>query len=114
MKFLLSTGRKRIVPTWLMLYQGRHQVEYEYKDGAEAYRKISHFMPDLILVNYAVKPSHGRLTIESVKKRKKTALPSLYILLMGPMPDNEKVKNIGSIVLPGILVTTLIYKHNLL
>jgi chemotaxis response regulator CheB len=74
-----------------------HEVAHEYKDGGEAYRKISDFMPDLILVNYAVKPSHGRLTVEAIKKRKKTASIPVYFI-DGTVPENEKVKSLGEIV----------------
>src|SRR5689334_16749993 len=74
-----------------------HEVQHEYKDGAEAYRKIAAFMPDMIFVNYAVKPSHRRLTIKTVKKRKKTTLIPVYFI-DGAVSENEKVKSLGEIV----------------
>ncbi len=47
-----------------------NMVEYEQKDGALAYSKSREFMPDLIVVNYKDKPSHGRITAQKINKGK--------------------------------------------
>lgn len=74
--------------------KGHEIVGRELQDGAEAYRKTGAVKPDAIVVNYAVKPSHGRMTAESIRSRKATAQIPIYFI-DGEEDDNEKVANIG-------------------
>jgi len=69
-------------------------VEYEQKDGALAYRKSREFMPDIIVINYKDKPSHGRLTAQKIKQRKMTAEIPIYFW-DGKESENEKIAEIG-------------------
>jgi DNA-binding response OmpR family regulator len=71
-----------------------HETEAEYRDGGEAYRKSGQFLPDLILVNYGIKPSHGRITVESIKKRRATSSIPVYFL-NGKEEDLQKIKSLG-------------------
>lgn len=48
-----------------------HQITFENKDGALAYKRIGEQLPDKIFINYKDKPSHGRQTAISIKNRKK-------------------------------------------
>ncbi len=49
-------------------------VECEQKDGALAYSKTREFMPDLIVVNYSEKPSHGRITAQKIHQSKRRGI----------------------------------------
>lgn len=69
-------------------------VGYELADGAEAYRKIGILKPEAIVINYAAKPSHGRMTADSIRKRKATAEIPLYFI-DGEEDDNERVSHMG-------------------
>jgi DNA-binding response OmpR family regulator len=69
-------------------------IGYELRDGGEAYRKTGLDKPDAIIINYATKPLHGRVTAESIRKRKATALIPVYFI-DGDEEDNEKVANLG-------------------
>ena len=69
-------------------------VGTEMADGAEAYRKTGKCRPDAIVVNYAVKPSHGRITAQEIRRRKATAEVPIYFI-DGEEDENEKVEHIG-------------------
>ncbi len=71
-----------------------HEVAFEQCDGAEAYRQTRSFMPDCIVVNYAHKPSHGRITAEKIHQRKSTAHIPIYFVGIGE-EDYDKVRAIG-------------------
>jgi DNA-binding response OmpR family regulator len=73
---------------------GHEIVGREMQDGAEAYKKTGTAKPDAIVVNYAVKPSHGRMTAESIRGRKGTSQIPIYFI-DGEEEDNEKVANLG-------------------
>ncbi|WP_143090426.1 PleD family two-component system response regulator [Flavobacterium akiainvivens] len=73
---------------------GHEVVGRELTDGAEAYRKTGTTKPDAIVVNYAVKPSHGRMTAQSIRGRKGTSQIPIYFI-DGEEDENEKVANIG-------------------
>ncbi|MES2486481.1 MAG: hypothetical protein V4581_11125 [Bacteroidota bacterium] len=73
---------------------GHELVGLEMEDGTEAYRKTGLVKPDAIVVNYAVKPSHGRMTADSIHKRKSTSQIPIYFI-NGEEDENEKVVNIG-------------------
>lgn len=69
-------------------------VGYELADGAEAYRKTGTLKPDAVVINYAAKPSHGRMAADSIRKRKATAEIPLYFI-DGEEEDNERVAHLG-------------------
>lgn len=72
-----------------------HSVSgFELEDGAEAYRKTGVLKPDAIIINYAAKPLHGRLTADSIRKRKQTSEIPIYFI-NGEEEDNEKACNLG-------------------
>ena len=73
---------------------GHEVVGRETEDGAEAYRKTGLLKPDAIVVNYAIKPSHGRMAADSIHKRKGTSQIPIYFI-NGEEDENEKVANIG-------------------
>lgn len=66
----------------------------EVADGGEAYRKTGKCKADAIVVNYAVKPLHGRTTASEIRKRKATSETPIYFI-GGSEDDNELVENIG-------------------
>jgi response regulator RpfG family c-di-GMP phosphodiesterase len=66
----------------------------EKKNGRNAYVQIAEIMPDIIVVNFNDKPSHGKQTAEAIKKRKKTSLIPIYFI-DGKEKDIEKVRSIG-------------------
>jgi len=82
-------------------------VGHEFKDGGEAFRKTGVDKPDAIIVNYAVKPLHGRTTAESIRKRKATAQIPIYFI-DGDEEDNEKAANLG-LCLSGEELQDLLY-----
>ncbi len=69
-------------------------VEYEQKDGAMAYSKTREFMPDIIVVNYSEKPSHGRITSQKINQRKMTSHIPIYFI-DGSNTEDEKIKGFG-------------------
>lgn len=69
-------------------------VGTELKDGGEAYRKVAGCHPDAIVVNYAKKPYHGRVTALEIRKRKATSLIPIYFI-DGEEEENELAENIG-------------------
>jgi response regulator RpfG family c-di-GMP phosphodiesterase len=66
----------------------------ENTDGNEAYKIVGKELPNIILINYKVKPSHGRQTAIAIKKRKSTAEIPIYFI-DGTAIENEKVQSIG-------------------
>jgi len=69
-------------------------IGYELNDGGKAYSKTALDKPDAIIINYAAKPLHGRLTAESIRKRKGTSTIPIYFI-DGDEEDNEKAANLG-------------------
>ena len=69
-------------------------VEYEQKDGAMAYSKTREFMPDIIVVNYSEKPSHGRITSQKINQRKMTSHIPIYFI-DGTKNENDKILGFG-------------------
>ena len=51
-------------------------------------------MPDIIVVNYKDKPSHGRMTAQKIKQRKMTSEIPIYFI-DGTESENEKIKGFG-------------------
>ena len=79
------------------LIKKNNEVIVERNDGGKAYTIAGNEMPDLILINYAAKPTHGRQTAIAIKGRKKTAsIPVLFI--GGSNTENEKVLPIGQCI----------------
>ncbi len=77
--------------------QNGNVVESEQMDGALAYRKSAEFMPDIIVVNYAAKPSHGRLTAKKIKERKRTSAIPVYFV-DGDEKEKLKIAAIGKAI----------------
>lgn len=71
-----------------------NSVSYELSDGGEAYRRTGISKPDAIVVNYSVKPAHGRQTAASIRNRKATSQIPIYFI-DGSEEDNELAENIG-------------------
>lgn len=69
-------------------------VGYELTDGFEAYKKTAKVKPDAIVINYAVKPSHGRQTAEQIHKRRLTSQIPIYFI-NGDEDDNELAEHMG-------------------
>jgi len=74
-----------------------NEVQFEQKDGAKAYSKSREFMPELIVVNYSEKPSHGRITAIKINQRKMTSHIPIYFV-DGNEKENEKIKSFGTII----------------
>ena len=51
-------------------------------------------MPDLIVVNYKDKPSHGRITAQKIKQRKMTSEIPVYCI-DGTENEIDKIKCFG-------------------
>ncbi|MBX2945775.1 MAG: hypothetical protein KF725_08065 [Cyclobacteriaceae bacterium] len=73
------------------------EIHRESIDGGRAYKSISEIMPDLILVNYNKKPSHGLQTAISVRQRKKTSEIPIIFINNGKKYD-EKADEIGDVI----------------
>lgn len=69
-------------------------VGTELTDGGTAYKNTALLKPDAIIINYAVKPAHGRITAQQIRNRKLTAAIPIYFI-NGDEDDNEKVQNTG-------------------
>ena len=92
--FVIDWAKEPNTPLIESCKKSGNSVSYELADGGEAYRKTGVSKPDAIVVNYAVKPSHGRQTAESIHSRKLTSNIPIYFI-DGSEEDNEKVENIG-------------------
>ena len=69
----------------------------EQEDGARAYRLSGESIPDLIVVDYQQKASHGRQTASAIHQRKKTAHIPIYFVDGAP-EENQKVEGIGKCI----------------
>jgi len=67
------------------------QVETETEDGARAYRRIRELEPAAVVVNLDRKPSHGRITAESLRGSKATREIPVYFV-GGDEDAREKTK----------------------
>ncbi|OYQ38126.1 hypothetical protein CHU92_06565 [Flavobacterium cyanobacteriorum] len=93
--FIIDWSREKTTPLIDYCKKTRHKVlGAELLDGAEAYRKTGSHRPDAIVINYAVKPSHGRAAASEIKKRKATSEIPIYFI-GGTEDDNEKVSHLG-------------------
>jgi DNA-binding response OmpR family regulator len=92
--FIIDWTKEKTTPLLDYCKKAATVTGYELADGAEAYRKTALNKPDAIVVNYAVKPSHGRLTAEHIHKRKLTSQIPIYFI-DGTEDENEKVEHIG-------------------
>lgn len=93
--FVIDWAREASTPLIELCGRAPHKVVgHETEDGAEAYRKTARCTPDAIVVNYAVKPSHGRITADQIHKRKGTSQIPIYFI-NGSEEDNEKAEHIG-------------------
>jgi len=92
--FIIDWSKEQTTPLIDYCKKKASVVGTELADGAEAFRKTGTLKPDAIVVNYANKPSHGRMTADSIRKRKLTAQIPIYFI-DGAEDENEKVENIG-------------------
>ena len=93
--FIIDWSKDKSTPLLECCRNSTHKiVGMELKDGGEAYRKVAACNPDAIVVNYAAKPSHGRITAQEIRKRKATAQIPIYFI-DGEEEDNEKVEHMG-------------------
>ena len=69
----------------------KFELLIEYYDGANAYKNILQFMPDLIVINYSKMPSHTRATIQAIQSNSKIKDISIY-LIDGKEIDIHKAK----------------------
>lgn len=92
--FVIDWAKEQTTPLIESCKKNGNTVAFELSDGGEAYRKTGITKPDAIVVNYAVKPSHGRQTAESIHNRKLTSHIPIYFI-DGSEEDNELVDNIG-------------------
>ncbi len=93
--FVIDWSKESTTPLLDYCKKCGHKVAgYELHDGAEAYRKTAKCKADAIIVNYAVKPSHGRVTAQQIRTRKSTADIPLYFI-DGNEEDNERAANLG-------------------
>ncbi|AWH85283.1 hypothetical protein HYN59_09205 [Flavobacterium album] len=93
--FIIDWSREATTPLLDYCKSTPHTIAgHELVDGAEAYRKTALCKPDAIIVNYATKPSHGRLTAGHIFKRKITSGIPIYFI-GGAEDDNEKVEHMG-------------------
>lgn len=93
--FIIDWSKDTTTPLIDTCKKSLHKVVgCELADGAEAYRKTGKCKADAIVVNYAVKPLHGRTTAVEIRRRKATAEIPIYFI-GGSEDDNELVENIG-------------------
>lgn len=93
--FVIDWSKEATTPLIDCCKKSPHKVlGTETKDGGEAYRKTGNCKPDAIVINYAVKPLHGRTTASEIRKRKATAEIPIYFI-GGSEDDNELVEHIG-------------------
>lgn len=92
--FIIDWTKEQTTPLIDYCKKTADVVGIELKDGNEAYIKTAVLKPDAIVINYAEKPSHGRMTADSIRKRKITSQTPIYFI-DGAEDDNEKVEHIG-------------------
>ena len=92
--FIIDWTKELTTPLIEYCKKNANVVGIELHNGDEAYRKTGLLKPDAIVINYANKPSHGRLTAESINQRKLTSQIPIYFI-DGAEDENEKVENIG-------------------
>lgn len=93
--FIIDWSKEKLTPLIELCKNTTHKiVGIELCDGGEAYRKTAAIKPDAILINYAVKPSHGRSTAQEIRRRKSTANIPIYFI-DGEEDENERVEHIG-------------------
>lgn len=92
--FIIDWSKELTTPLIDYCKKNANVVGIELNDGGEAYRKTGILKPDAIVINYANKPSHGRMTADSIRKRKLTAQTPIYFI-DGEEDENEKAENIG-------------------
>lgn len=93
--FIIDWSKKSTTPLIEYCKTTPHKiVGTELTDGGTAYKNTALKTPDAIVINYAVKPSHGRITAQQIHKRKSTAGIPIYFI-NGDEEDNEKASTIG-------------------
>ena len=93
--FVIDWSKDNTTPLIEMCKASSHKVVgTELHDGGTAYKNTALTKPDAIVINYSVKPSHGRATAQQIRKRKSTSTIPVYFL-NGDEDDNEKVEHLG-------------------
>ena len=93
--FIIDWSKDKSTPLIELCRNTIHKIiGIELCDGGDAYRKTGILKPDAILVNYAVKPSHGRTTAQEIRRRKSTANIPIYFI-DGEEDENERVEHMG-------------------
>ncbi len=93
--FIIDWSKEATTPLIEYCRKTSHKiVGTQMADGGIAYKDTGLRKPDAIVINYAVKPSHGRVTAQQIRKRKSTSITPIYFI-NGDEDDNEKAENIG-------------------
>lgn len=92
--FIIDWTKDQTTPLIEYCKKAANVVGTELKDGGDAYKKTATLKPDAIVINYAEKPSHGRMTADSIRKRKITSQTPIYFI-DGEEDENEKAENLG-------------------
>lgn len=70
------------------------EVEVESKDGARAVARMQDIPPDVVLVDFSNKPTHGRQIVEALQEYE--ALRDIPVLAIGGSKSvQEEMKNLG-------------------
>ncbi|MFL9843701.1 response regulator [Flavobacterium rhizosphaerae] len=93
--FVIDWTLMDTTPLLELCRESSHEVVgYEFADGGRAYKKTGELKPDAIIINYNIKPSHGKETAGSIKNRKSTAQIPIYFI-DGEVEDNEHCNHLG-------------------
>ena len=93
--FIIDWSKEATTPLIEYCRKTSHKiVGIQMADGGIAYKDTALCKPDAVVINYAVKPSHGRETAQQIRKRKSTSAIPIYFI-NGDEDDNEKAENIG-------------------
>lgn len=79
---------------WVPTFSPGVVLRIENQDGAQAYKDVGTWLPDVILMNLETKPSHGLQTASAIHKRKSTAHIPIWFLHV-PTSYLEKVEGLG-------------------
>lgn len=73
------------------------EVSYENTDGQVAYKVTGELLSDSIFVKHEHKPSHGRPSVISINKRKKTSQIPIHFVDRA-MIENRKIEGIAEVI----------------
>ena len=92
--FIIDWSKELTTPLIDFCKKNADVVGIELRDGGEAYRKTGLLKPDVIVINYATKPSHCRQTADSIRQRKATSQIPIYFI-DGAEEENELAEHMG-------------------